>query len=91
VEHRNVKVIEPTAFLGTVPTHDADQVVKKLAAQYGGRFWTVKVTGLHLGHEAGSDFVRDPNFVREYQEFPFKGSLWETVLVYTLLKQKDHL
>jgi hypothetical protein len=73
VEH--VKVIEPTAFLGTVPTHDADQVVKKLAAQYGGRVWAVKVTGLHLGPEAGSDFVRDPNFVREYQEFPLKGSL----------------
>ena len=70
----NIKV-EPKAVFSTVPTHNADQVMRKLAAQYRGRFWTVKVIGLHLGYEIESDTARDPNFVREFQEFPFKGSL----------------
>jgi hypothetical protein len=75
VEYWNVKVVKPTVFLGTVPTHDADQVVKNLAVQYGGQFWTVKVIGLHLGYDSRSDITRDPNFVQKFQEFPFKGSL----------------
>jgi hypothetical protein len=71
----NVIVIEPRVFLGTVPTHEVDQVVKNLATQYGGRFWTVKVIGSHLGFDSRSDITRDSTFVRDFQEFPFKGSL----------------